>query len=460
MRAATHHAVVIGASMAGLLAARVLAETYDRVTIVERDTLPACGEHRRGVPQAHHLHGLLTSGLHALETLFDGFADEMVTAGALLGDLLADCRWYLDGYHYRQVPSGLFGLSASRPLLEGHVRQRVRALPTVEMLDGCDAAGFEIDGRRVIGLRVLPRTAGVTAQVLAADLVVDASGRGSRTPVWLAQLGYPRPARDEVRIGVGYASRSYRLDPDALDGEGFGVSNGTLTHRYAGGLQLLEHDQLLVTLAGYQGNHPPVDPEGFTAFAAQLPASLYELIQQAEPAGDPVRFTFPVSARNRYERLCIRGRFPDGLVVVGDAMCSFNPIYGQGMSVAALEALVLRECLRTGTHWLAARFYRAATPIVNSAWDIGVTGDLRLPEVVGRRSLKAELINFYLPRVHAAATVDGRVGAAFLRVSNLLDPPACLLSPTLVCRVLHATLRRRRDAAIAPQSPATTSRVG
>ncbi|MGH8917351.1 MAG: FAD-dependent oxidoreductase, partial [Actinomycetes bacterium] len=205
MRTVGHHAVVIGASMAGLLTARVLTEAYDRVTVVERDVLPACGEHRRGVPQAHHLHGLLASGLVALERLFDGFAEEMVLAGALLGDALADVRWYLDGHHYQQVPSGLHGLSMSRSLLEGRVRQRVRALPTVQMLDGYDATGLEVsaDGRRVTGLRVRPRAAGAAAQVVDADLVVDASGRGSRTPVWLEQLGYPRPARDEVRIGIG-----------------------------------------------------------------------------------------------------------------------------------------------------------------------------------------------------------------------------------------------------------------
>jgi 2-polyprenyl-6-methoxyphenol hydroxylase-like FAD-dependent oxidoreductase len=440
MRTVGHHAVVIGASMAGLFTARVLAEVYDRVTVVERDILPACGEHRRGVPQAHHLHGLLASGLAALETLFDGFAEEMVMAGALLGDIQADIGWYLDGHHYQQAPSGLHGLPASRSLLEGHVRQRVRALPTVQMLDGCDAAGLEVsaEGRRVTGLRVLPRANGGAAQMVDADLVVDASGRSSRTPVWLSRLGYPRPARDEVRIGLGYASRLYQLDPTVLGGEGVRISNGTLTHRYGGGLQLLEHGRMLVTLAGYQGNHPPVDPEGFTAFAAQLPTGLYKIIQQAEPLSNPIRFTFPVSVRNRYERL---RRFPDGLLVLGDALCSFNPTYGQGMSVAVLEALALRNCLRNHTHHLAARFFPAAATIVDSAWDISVIGDFRLPEVAGRRTLKVRLVKAYLPHLHAAAAVDSRVGAAFLRVSNLLDPPPRLLSPTLMLRVLRANLR-------------------
>ncbi|MGH3825033.1 MAG: NAD(P)/FAD-dependent oxidoreductase [Pseudonocardiaceae bacterium] len=439
------HAVVIGASMAGLLAARVLTEFYDRVTVVERDVLPSCGEHRRGVPQGHHLHGLLASGFSALETLFEGFTEEMVLAGAAFGDVQADGQWYLDGYHYRREPSGLLGLVASRPLLEGHVRQRVRALPAVQVLDRCDAAGLEVsaDGGRVIGLRVLARTDGAAAQVLDADLVVDASGRGSRTPVWLEQLGYPRPARDEVKVGLAYASRRYRIDPEVLREQGgVGISNGTLPRPSGGGLQLMEHGQMVVTVGGYAGNHPPVDPEGFAAFAAQLPAGLCEIIQQGEPVSDPIRFTFPTSVRNRYERL---RRFPDGLLVVGDAVGSFNPLYGQGMSVAALEALALRECLRGGTYRLAPRFFRAAAKIVDRAWEISVTGDLRLPEVVGRRTLKVRLINAYLPRLHAAAAIDSRVATAFLRVSNLLDAPPRLVSPIVMWRVLRANLRRRHD---------------
>lgn len=183
---------------------------------------------------------------------------------------------------------------------------------------------------------------------------------------------------------------------------------------------------MLFTVGGYEGNHPPVDPEGFTAFAAQLPAGLYEIIQQAEMVSDPVRFTFPVSVRNRYERLCTRqqGRFPDGLLVLGDAMCSFNPLYGQGMSVAALEALALRDCLRDGTRRLAARFFRAGARIVDGAWDISVTGDLQVPEVVGRRTLK---------------------GAPGQRL-----PPACAR-----CRRGRWSCRCRVPAGIQPPRPAT-----
>src|SRR5829696_6780343 len=215
------HAVVLGASMAGLAAARVLADAYERVTVLERDALPAAAAHRKGVPQSRHAHALLAGGRAALEELFPGLTDELVAHGALSGDLQAEGRWYNRGLRLCPAPSDLQGIAVSRPLLEGSIRERVRALPNVRVVDRCDAAGLVAtpDGRRVRGVRVIRRADGSAEEVLEADLVVDATGRGSRSPVWLEALGYPRPAQDEVRIGVAYASRIYRRRPDHADGD-------------------------------------------------------------------------------------------------------------------------------------------------------------------------------------------------------------------------------------------------
>ncbi len=206
-------AVVLGASMAGLLAARVLADAYTQVTVIDRDELPEASTHRRGVPHGRHLHALLARGQQALEELFPGLTAELVVEGMPAGDLLADARLYFSGHRLRQARTELVLLCVSRPVLEGHVRGRVRALPNVTFFDRCDVVGLATtpDRRRVTGARVLRRDDGSAEELLAADLVIDATGRGSRTPVWLDALGYTPPKQDQVRIGLGYATRTYRL---------------------------------------------------------------------------------------------------------------------------------------------------------------------------------------------------------------------------------------------------------
>jgi 2-polyprenyl-6-methoxyphenol hydroxylase-like FAD-dependent oxidoreductase len=433
------HAVVLGASMAGLLAARVLADAYGQVTVIDRDQLPEASTHRRGVPHGRHAHALLARGQQALEELFPGLTAELIAQGVPTGDLLANGRWYVSGHRLRQAPIGLVSLSASRPLLEGYVRARVRTLPNVAFLDSCDIIGLVAtpDGRRITGARVLGRADGGAEERLGADLVVDATGRGSRTPIWLEALGYARPETEQVRVGLGYATRTYRLPPDALDGDLAVLDATTPEHPRGGALLLLEGDRWMVTLAGMLGDHPPTDPDGFLAFARTLRfPDIYQTVRDAEPLDDPVGFRFPASVRHRYERL---DRFPDGLVVMGDAVCSFNPIYGQGMSVAALEALTLRRHLQRGAEPQPRRFFGDLTRVVDVPWDIAVGGDLAVPGVQGRRTLKVRLVNAYIARLHAAAAHDASLASAFVRVAGLVAPPQTLLRPNVALRVLRAS---------------------
>jgi 2-polyprenyl-6-methoxyphenol hydroxylase-like FAD-dependent oxidoreductase len=430
-------AVVLGASMAGLLAARVLADAYAQVTVIDRDDLPQTPMHRRGVPHGRHIHGLLARGQQALEELFPGFTAELVAQGVPAGDLLANGRLYFSGHRLRQAHTGLMVLSASRPMLEGHVRARVRALPNVRFIDRCDVVGLATtpDGRRVTGARVLRRADGSAEELLAADLVVDATGRGSRIPAWLEALGYPRPPKEQVRIGLGYATRIYRQRPGALGGDLAVLQAATPQHPRTGALQVLEGDRWLLTLAGILGDHPPTDPDGFLAFARSLQfPDLYETVRDAEPLDDPVSFRFPASVRHRYERL---DRFPDGLLVVGDAVCSFNPVYGQGMSVAALEALTLRRHLQRGIQPQPRRFLRDLARLVDVPWDMAAGGDLVFPGVPGRRTLKVRLVSAYLTRLHAAAAHDAHLATTFVRVAGLVAPPQSLLRPGIVVRVLR-----------------------
>jgi 2-polyprenyl-6-methoxyphenol hydroxylase-like FAD-dependent oxidoreductase len=442
-------AVVLGASMAGLLAASVLADAYGQVTVVDRDDLPETPAHRRGVPHGRHIHALLARGQQALEELLPGLTAELVADGVPTGDMLADARLCLSGHRLRQAHTGLGLLCASRPVLEGHVRARIRALPNVWFLDACDVAGLTTtpDGGRVTGARVLRRADGSAEELIAADLVVDATGRGSRTPVWLEALGYTRPASEQVRIGLGYATRTYRLPPDALQGDLAVVQAATPRHPRAGALQVLEGDRWMLTLAGILGDHPPTDPDGFLAFARSLQfPDIYEAVRDGEPLDDPVGFRFPASVRHRYERLT---RFPEGLLVIGDAVASFNPIYGQGMSVAALEALALRRHLESGMEPRPRRFLRDLARVVDVPWDMAAGGDLVFPDVQGRRTRKHRLVSAYLTRLHAAAAHDARLASAFVRVAGLVAPPQTLLHPAVAVRVLgpgRARVRRRRGS--------------
>ena len=435
-------AVVLGASMAGLLAARVLADAYRRVTVIDRDELPQVPGHRRGVPHGRHVHALLARGQQVLEELLPGITAELIALGAPAGDLLANGRWYLSGHLLRQAPSGLVGLCASRPALEGQVRARVRALPNVAFLEGRDIVGLAAapDGRRVTGVRVRRRGAGgAEEEPIGADLVVDATGRGSRTPVWLEAFGYARPEEEQVRIGLGYATRTYRLPPDALGGDLAVIYGSTPEFPRGAAFLRLEGDRWMLTVGGILGDHPPTDPEGFLDFTRSLRfPEIYQAVRDAEPLDDPVPFRFPVSVRRRYERL---DPFPDGLLVVGDAVCSFNPVYGQGMTVAALEALTLRRHLGRGVRPRPHRFFADLARVVDVPWDIAVGGDLRFPGVQGRRTPKTRLINGYLTRLHAAAADDAGLAEAFLRVAGLIDPPPALLRPGVALRVLRAGLR-------------------
>lgn len=446
MRKIGEHAVVFGASMGGLLAARVLAEAYQRVTVIERDTLPDIGDDRKGVPQGRHVHQLLPSGQNVLEELFPGLIDDLTAGGAHRARALEQVRFSLGGHELFQASTGEQLVLASRPFLEGHVRDRVRALPEVRIIDRCDAVGLALtdDGDRVVGARVLRRADGSAAEVLPADLVVDATGRAGRTPSWLEALGYPRPAEQRLRVSLAYASRHIRLRPGALGDDKVISIGGRPGHPRSLSLIAQEGNRWILSVAGYAGNHPPSDPEGFLAFAATVaPPEVFAAIKDAQPLDPIATHQFPANLRRRYDRL---DRFPAGLLAFGDALASFSPVYAQGMSVAAMEAIELRRCLESGEHDLARRFFPAAAKIIELAWQLSTGGDLAVLEVDGHRSLSARLAGAYTRRLQAAAEHDPVVAVAFIRVASLLDPPSRLLSPSIVLRAAWKGANTARGA--------------
>jgi len=429
-------ALVLGGSIAGLLAARVLSEAYDEVVIADRDKVLGVTTPRRGVPQGHHVHGLLARGQQVLDELFPGFTGDALAAGVPTGDL-GELRWYFNGRLLQPAATGLMCLSAARPVLEALVRERVAALPNVRFLEEHDivAPVFSADDTRVNGALLRPRTTGGAELVVTADLVIDATGRGSRSPVWLGEHGYQRPDEDRIRIDLSYTSRHYRLaDESILDGQLSINPVSSPSHPRGAFFSRIENGRCALSLTGVLGDAAPTDPAGYEMWIKSLPVpDIHEVLQGAEALTDPVQFRYPNSVRRRYERL---RRFPQRYLVIGDAACSFNPVYGQGMTVAALEALTLRDHLRRGTPDPTS-FHRDTAAVVDTPWDVSAGGDLSYPQVPGRRTAKVKMMNAYLAKLQAAATRDARVTRTFMRVFGLVDPPQDLMRPAMVARVLR-----------------------
>jgi 2-polyprenyl-6-methoxyphenol hydroxylase-like FAD-dependent oxidoreductase len=454
------HAVVLGASMSGLLAARVLSDFYRTVTVVERDVLPTDNAQRRGVPQGRHIHGLWPRGSQILDDLFPGFLTDLIRDGCkkVDGDF---SQIYASFGGHQFVRSGTMrnfqprdaGYYPSRPLLEGHVRRRVRAISNVGLMDGYDVVDLmsSDDRSRITGVTVTSRQDDEKRSV-TADLVIDATGRGSRTPAFLEHLGYDRPVEDEVVVHIAYASQMLRI-PAGMHNEILVLVGHVPGRPTAMALVAYEHDTWMFTAAGMVGHEPPADREGMLSFIEDFtPPAIVSALRCAEPLGDVARYRTPSSRWRRYDKM---RRFPAALLVFGDAICSFNPIYGQGMTVAALEALALDRSLRRGSHNLAPRFFRAAAKPVGVAWQLAVGGDLALTEVEAPRPLSVRLTNKYVDRVQSAAETNVYVADRFMKVAGFACPPASLFSPSFVLRVAATNWRQARRRVSEPTSSLT-----
>jgi 2-polyprenyl-6-methoxyphenol hydroxylase-like FAD-dependent oxidoreductase len=443
-------AVVLGASMGGLLAARVLADFFETVTVVERDELADGPAVRRGVPQGRHLHVLLARGGQILDELFPGFLDELVADGAPVWNdgELSKLHLAFGGHEIlrsgkiARQPEALAVHMPSRPFLECHVRRRLQAMSNVTILGGHEVTELTStpDRGRVTGVRVVNRD-GDAGQELTADVVVDAMGRAAHTPAYLERLDYGRPVEDHIVMHTNYVSQLLRIPPGTL--KEMLVDIGPAPDRPAGMfLTGYENDTWMFTVFGMAGHQPPRDLAGMLTFAREYcPAHIISAIRAAEPIGEVAHHHMPSSQWRRYDKMA---RLPDGLLVCGDAICSVNPIYGQGMTLAALEVAALRECLRGGGSDLPRRYFRASAKPIGVAWQMVATSDLTFPAVAGRRSRLMRVATRLLDWALAACESDLDVAVRFFKVNSLIYSPLRLLHPAFVYRVAAVNLRRRR----------------
>ena len=453
--------IVIGASIAGLFAARILSERFAQVWLLERDELPDAALPRKGTPHAIQPHGLLARGLQVMEELFPGFTDSLVAQGALKGDIGMEVVFDADRHRFQRLRSGHVGLLASRLAIEAELRRRTRALPGVTVLAGVDVIEpiFDAAAGRVSGVRMIRREHGrnpepaAEPETVAADLVVDCSGRGSRSPSWLDGWGY-QPAREQrVRIDLAYVSAYFERESQPADTLERGARTADIRGVISTATPGLPRPAVLLAqepdaqgrnrwvlgVGGYGDDQPDGSIEGMRQRAQAIGcAELIDVAERRGLIGQVLRYRFPHSQRRHYERM---RRFPAGYLVMGDALASFNPIYGQGMTVAACEALELRRVLGHGLDGLAPRFFKAAARVIDIPWQTAVGGDLALPMVPGPRPFPVRLVNAYLKRVFEAAAEDAQVAAAFLQVMHMLRKPPSLMTPRIMWRVLWASRR-------------------
>jgi flavin-dependent dehydrogenase len=434
-------AVVIGGSLAGLCAARTLADHADQVTVVDRDRFPDHPEVRKGVPQAHHLHVLITAGQRALEQLFPGILAELYEAGAVPVAAPTDIL-YLTATGWRErFPATHRLVGASRELIDWTVRRRLLDDGRIRFLAAHEAVGLLGADGAVTGVRLRPRgDDGERVDELAADLVVDASGRGSHAPDWLVDLGYPPPEQTRVDAGLGYASRRYVL-PDGVgeDWKNILILPEPPVSSRGGVLFPIENNRWMVTLGGMGDDQPPTEEDGFLEFARGLRSPLiHDVIKEGTPDSPIHGFLQTSNHRRHYESM---PRWPSGFLVVGDAACSFNPVYGQGMSVAAQTAVALAAHLRSrppGAPLLDRSAQAVAVRCGTAAWLIATGADLRFPTTTGARpGLRERFSHRYLDRVGNVANRDPYVSEVLTDVLHLVRPPTALVRPRVLARVLR-----------------------
>ncbi|HEY2499914.1 MAG TPA: oxidoreductase [Mycobacterium sp.] len=460
--------MVIGASIAGLCAARVLSDCYDEVTVYERDELPSAPANRATVPQDRHLHMLMARGAIEFDSLFPGLLKDMVAAGVPMLENRPDCIYLGAAGHVlgtgHTLRDEFTAYVPSRPHLEWQLRKRVHDIGNVEIVRRSVAEPrFDRPQQRVTGVLLDPADTGDgEPEFVRADLVVDAAGRGTRLPVWLTQWGYARPTEEVLDIGINYATQQFRI-PDGLIQEKVVVAGASHDQSLGLGMLCYEDGTWVLTTFGVANAKPPrTFPEMLALADTLLPAHFTDALTRAEPLGEPAFHAFPASRWRRYDKL---DRFPAGIIPFGDAVASFNPTFGQGMTMASLQGGHLRRALQSPESELAAELNRATAKTTYPVWMMNAIGDTTFHHA----GTKGPVPWWWRP---SGALFDQFLGAAetepvlaewFLRRFSLLDSLYMIPPPRIIGRTMahnmRLWLRERRQAAQDRRRAVTTPQL-
>ena len=443
-----NHAIVIGSGVAGLLSARVLRDYFQKVTLLERDVLPHKPEPRKTVPQGAHVHALLGRAQVFLERYFPGFISEMKEGGSTIIDTTREFSWFHQGAWRSRHTSGVHMLLSYRPQIDWHLRRRLESdCPEVELREKTSVESYltSPDKKTVTGVRV--KGPNKKSYDLMADLIVDAAGRGSQTPAWLEQMGYQKPHENAVMIDLAYTSRIYERPKNSKEDWGLLVLYPRFpTDWRAGFISHIEDNKWIVSLNGYFGDHAPLDNAGFLEFARTLPTpDIYNRIKDLKPAGKTKIFKIPKSRRFYYDKL---SRFPDGLIVVGDANIVFNPIFGQGMTAATVYMEVLDAELKRlvkknpkNLRGFSKTFHKKVPKLLNLPWLLTTTVDLAYPRTAGKRPPAMGMITWLMSKLLEANSLNPRLQQKFMEVLHLHKGMGNLLQPGFIISLLAYSVK-------------------
>src|SRR5215469_9782018 len=436
------HAVVIGGSIAGLITARALADYFNRITLFERDEIEDRPTIHKSIPQGNHLHGLLQGGQQVLSSFYPGFAEDLRQLGATRVTVGRDIVWYLpNGKAYNPsgslrepFDSGLEAHCASRGLIEFLIRRRTLAIPNIRFESRCTVRDLVYRNGRVRGVLC------EDLRSYEAELVVDASGRTSRSPRWLAALGFSNPRETEIGLDTAYSTANFRM-PASYEGEPLIFITGPAPcFSRRGYVITIEDGTLLVSLIGRFGDYAPTDKEGFLAFAKELHSDFAaRIIEGAEQLTRIAHHRFVSSVQRHYELIA---PFPEGFLVIGDALCTFNPIYAQGMSAAARQAQLLHQLLSEraeqsgGLDRLAFSFFSKAANLNRTPWDLAAAFDFAFPQTRGERPAALEERARYFAALDKLQLDDLEVRRLVTEVYQLLRPLSELQEEPLRSRIL------------------------
>ncbi len=445
------HALVIGASISGLVTAHILSQYFAQVTIIERDKLPDTIDVRAGLPQARHLHLLLMRGARELESLLPGISQALVDHGAQDIDLMNDYRYLMAGGWAKPHQSTHRTISASRPLYDWVLLQRLRQNPKIRIETQTDVLSLVGDMRHVRGINTKRRDSGVEQQFLA-EILVDCSGRSSKLDQWLQALGCPQVPETVVASNVGYCSRLYAKPADWQEWKGLFVRQQPLINPRGAILTEIEGNRWMVTCGGFNHAKPPLDEGEWLNWLKQLRSPImYDLLSQAQALSPLVGFGRTENRQRHYEQVAM----PAGVVALGDAVCAFNPIYGQGISNATIGASLLGEQLKAQDRGSAAwgqRFQQALAKSNRFPWSLAVGEDARYNSSV-KRSFGASLLRHYFDQINQAASSNPVVINRFTPIVHMTGKPSELLHPTMIWHVIKGRLKAQAQASNIPPTP-------